>query len=45
METRYSDFNKRVVYEKVNLAQEYRLFTLSNNYSFSANLIYIFISP
>ena len=32
-ETRYNDFNKRIVYEKVSLGQEYRLFTLSNNYA------------
>jgi NADH-quinone oxidoreductase subunit C len=32
LETAYNDFHKRIVYGKVNLAQEYRLFTLSNNY-------------
>lgn len=31
-ETRYNDFEKRIVFEKVNLAQDYRIFTLSNNY-------------
>ena len=33
IETCYSEFNKRVIYEKVNLAQEYRLFSLSCNYN------------
>lgn len=31
VEVRYSDYNKRVVYEKVNLSQEYRRFSLENN--------------
>ena len=32
VEVRYSDYNKRVVYEKVNLSQEYRRFSLENNW-------------
>lgn len=32
VEVRYSDYNKRVVYEKVSLAQEYRVFSLENNW-------------
>ena len=31
-ETRYNDFNKRIVYEKLNLAQSYRLFVIDVNY-------------
>lgn len=31
VEVRYSDYNKRVVYEKVALAQEYRVFSIENN--------------
>jgi len=30
LERRYSDMHKRTIYEKVNLAQEYRIFTLDN---------------
>jgi len=30
LEMRYSDMHKRAVYEKTNLAQEYRIFTLDN---------------
>lgn len=30
IETRYSDSLKRIVYEKVSLTQEYRIFTLEN---------------
>ena len=41
-ETRYNDFHKRIVYEKVNLAQEYRIFTLSNNYAIDVKLILYF---
>lgn len=33
VETRYSDSVKRVVYEKVSLAQEYRIFSLENPWS------------
>ena len=33
VETRYSDAVKRVVYEKVSLAQEYRIFSLENPWS------------
>ena len=33
LEVWYSDFAKRIVYEKVNRAQEYRLFTLNNNFN------------
>jgi len=32
VEVRYSDYNKRVVYEKVNLSQEYRMFSLEDNW-------------
>ena len=34
VEVRYSDYNKRVVYEKVNLSQEYRRFSLENNWQY-----------
>ena len=30
VEVRYDDFNKRILYESVNLAQEYRIFNLEN---------------
>lgn len=30
-EVRYDEFYKRIVYETVNLAQEYRIFTLENS--------------
>jgi hypothetical protein len=33
LETFYNDFNKRIVQEKATFAQEYRIYTLSNNYS------------
>lgn len=33
IEIRYDDFNKRIVYETVSLAQEYRIFSLENNWS------------
>ena len=31
IETRYSDALKRIVYEKVSLTQEYRIFSLENS--------------
>ncbi len=34
VEVRYDDFVKRLLYEKVSLAQEYRIFTLENSWSF-----------
>lgn len=33
IEIRYDDFNRRIVYETVSLAQEYRVFSLENNWS------------
>jgi len=33
LETFYNDFNKRIMLEKATFAQEYRIYTLSNNYS------------
>ncbi len=36
VEVRYDDSLKRVLYEKVSLPQEYRLFTLGNSWGFSA---------
>ena len=30
IEVRYDDFNKRIMYEEVSLAQEYRIFSLEN---------------
>jgi hypothetical protein len=30
IELRYDDFSKRILYEEVSLAQEYRIFTLEN---------------
>jgi hypothetical protein len=30
---RYDDFNKRIVYESLSLAQEYRIFSLENNWN------------
>ena len=38
VEVRYSDYNKRVVYEKVSLSQEYRVFSLKNNWKLDINL-------
>lgn len=32
VEVRYDDFNKRIAYEEVSLAQEYRVFSLENNW-------------
>ena len=32
VEVRYCDYNKRVVYEKVTLSQEYRVFSIENNW-------------
>ncbi len=32
-EVRYNDFRKRILYEKVSLPQEYRIFTLENSWS------------
>jgi NADH:ubiquinone oxidoreductase subunit C len=31
VEVRYDDFSKRILYEDVSLAQEYRIFTLDNS--------------
>ncbi len=31
VEVRYDDFAKRLLYEKVSLAQEYRIFSLENS--------------
>lgn len=31
VEVRYDDFTKRIVYEKVSLAQQYRIFTLESS--------------
>jgi len=33
LERRYSEMHKRAIYEKVNLAQEYRIFTLDNTWN------------
>lgn len=33
VEVRYDDFLKRILYEEVSLAQEYRIFTLENNWT------------
>ncbi len=33
LEVFYNDFNKRIVHEKATFAQEYRIYTLSNNYA------------
>ncbi len=33
IELRYDDFSKRLLYEKVSLTQEYRVFSLENNWS------------
>jgi hypothetical protein len=33
---RYADALKRIVYEKVSLTQEYRIFTLDNSWSDSS---------
>jgi hypothetical protein len=30
---RYDDFLKRIVYEEVSLTQEYRIFSLNNNWA------------
>ena len=30
VEVRYNDFSKRIIYEKVSLAQEFRVFSLKN---------------
>ena len=35
VEVRYDDSRKRILYEKVSLPQEYRLFTLGNSWGFS----------
>lgn len=35
LELRYDDFLKRILYEKVSLTQEYRVFNLENNWSFN----------
>ncbi len=37
VEVRYSDALKRIVYEKVSLPQEYRIFTLENSWSESSS--------
>jgi NADH:ubiquinone oxidoreductase subunit C len=42
LETFYNDFNKRIVQEKATFAQEYRIYTLSNNYS-AGNLFILLI--
>lgn len=34
VEVRYDDFTKRLLYEKLSLSQEYRVFTLENAWSF-----------
>ena len=39
VEVRYSDYNKRVVYEKVALAQEYRVFSIENNWKLLRELL------
>lgn len=35
VEVRYDDFSKRLLYEKVSLTQEYRIFSLDNAWSFA----------
>ena len=40
LETFYNDFNKRIVHEKATFAQEYRRYTLSNNYALKLNLYF-----
>jgi NADH-quinone oxidoreductase subunit C len=40
LEVFYNDFNKRIVHEKATFAQEYRIYTLSNNYAPKSNLYF-----
>lgn len=39
IEVRYDDFSKRILYEEVSLAQEYRIFTLDNSWADSTKNI------